>query len=376
MSRRTIRNGRRVTAAVVIALVGLVTLPGTITAGNTGQTFNVTKAADTNDGSCTPQDCSLREAVVAANANSDFDTIQIPAGHFTLAIKGKSEQAAATGDLDILNGVDIHGAGARKTIVDGGGIDRVFHVPYTGTSTQFHVWIENMTITGGISPNEPGGGIAHLQPTATLHLLKSTVRGNSANQGGGIENGFPFETTMIIDRSTISRNKAPGGQGGGIQNVGTLTIVNSTISGNRAFHGGGLINHQGTTDIEYSTIAFNVGKNGGGGIYLNSQGVTAEGTIIAKNISDFASLKNCTAALVSHGHNLENGDTCGMNLSSDISANPRLDTLDYYGGPTKTHRLLAGSPAIDHGGDTFPPTDQRGVDRPRNLVPDIGSYER
>jgi len=70
---------------------------------------------------------------------------------------------------------------------------------------------------------------------------------------------------MVIDRSTISGNKVePQDQGGGIQNVGNLTIVNSTISGNTAYHGGGIMHFQGTLDIQYSTIAFNVGHNGGG----------------------------------------------------------------------------------------------------------------
>ena len=338
--------------------------------------FNVTKTADTADGSCTPQDCSLREAIIAANATTDFNVIEVPAGRYVLAIGGTGEQASATGDLDILNGVVIHGAGARKTIIDGGGIDRVLHVPYTGTSTLFHVWIENVTVTGGVISNEIGGGLWNQQPTATFHLLRSTVRGNRATQGGGIGNGYPFETTMIIDRSTISGNRAPDGQGGGIQNVGTLTIINSTISGNRTMHGGGLMNHQGSTTIQYSTIAFNTGSNFGGGVYLNSGDVTVEGSIIAKNIAEFASGRNCSGPVISYGHNLENGHTCEMEESSDLHARPRLDTLGFYGGPTKTHRLLAGSPAIDNGGDIFPPTDQRGVARPRNFVPDIGSYER
>lgn len=375
MDRHVNRRLRIAVAAISVGTTAAL-LPATALAGDTGVTFNVTKTADTADGSCTPQDCSLREAIIASNAFTDFDVIEVPAGRYVLTIPGTGEQASATGDLDILGGVDIHGAGAKRTIIDGAGIDRVFHVPNTGTSTQFHVWIENVTITGGVSPNEPGGGIAHLQPTATFHLLRSTVRGNRANQGGGIQNGYPSEATMIIDRSTISGNRAPNGQGGGIQNVGTLTIINSTISGNRTVHGGGLMNHQGSTSIQYSTIAFNVGSNFGGGIFLNSGDVTVEGSIIAKNTSEFVGGRNCSGPVISHGHNLENGQTCGMEENSDLHAKPRLDTLGFYGGPTKTHRLLAGSPAINAGGDTFPPTDQRGVSRPRNFVPDIGSYER
>ncbi len=366
---------RRITLAGM--LVGLLAamMPVAATAGGPVP-FNVTKTADTDDGSCTGQDCSLREAIIASNATVDHDTINVPAGRYVLAIPGFGEQAAATGDLDITGGVTIRGAGARRTIIDGGGLDRVLHVPYTGNSTLFHVWIENVTVTGGVVFDEIGGGIWNQQPTATFHLLKSTVRGNRGQQGGGIGNGYPFETTMIIDRSTISGNRAPDGQGGGIQNVGTLTIINSTISGNTTVHGGGLMNHQGSTSIQYSTIAFNTGSNYAGGIYLNSGDVTVEGSIIAKNISENASGRNCSGPATSLGHNIENGVTCGLTESSDLNAKPRLDTLGFYGGPTKTHKLKAGSPAIDNGGGSFPPTDQRGVIRPRNSVPDIGSYER
>ncbi len=371
---------RYMTRGATIALAGMLSIalyvPSPVAAGEIGSTFNVTKTADTADGSCAVDDCSLREAVIASNLTVDYDVINLPKGHYTLSIAGTGEQSSATGDLDIRGGVDIRGSGARKTIIDGGGIDRVINVPYTGTGTPFHVWIENVTITGGFIENEIGGGIWTQEPAGTTHLVNSAVRGNRANQGGGIGNGYPFETTMIIDRSTVSGNRAPNGQGGAIQNVGTLTIINSTISSNRSRFAGGLINHQGSTDIQYSTIAYNTAQQPGGGIFLNSGDVTVEGSIIAKNSSNFDYGRNCSAAVISHGHNLENGDTCGMDETSDVHAKPRLDPLDYYGGTTKTHRLGATSPAVDAGGDTFPPTDQRGVNRPRNLVPDIGSFER
>src|SRR5262245_53166430 len=93
-------------------------------------TFNVTKIADTADGSCNA-DCSLREAIIAANANANTsDIINIPAGTYTLTRAGANENAASTGDLDILGPVSIVGAGAATTIVQAGttnanGIDKV-----------------------------------------------------------------------------------------------------------------------------------------------------------------------------------------------------------------------------------------------------------
>ncbi|NIM52595.1 MAG: CSLREA domain-containing protein, partial [Gemmatimonadales bacterium] len=82
-------------------------------------------------------DCSLREAITAANtdavvdtctAGSGTDTITVPAGTYTLSIAGTGEDAAATGDLDVTDDLTINGAGADSTIIDGGGIDRVLHV--------------------------------------------------------------------------------------------------------------------------------------------------------------------------------------------------------------------------------------------------------
>jgi hypothetical protein len=76
------------------------------------------------------------------------------------------------------------------------------------------------------------------------------------------------------------------------------------------------------------------------------------------------------------GHNLENGRSCGFTRASDVRADPRLGPLENNGGPTLTHRLMRGSPAIDAGGFPFPPTDQRGLVRPQGPASDIGAYER
>src|SRR3989344_2882469 len=82
--------------------------------------FTVTKIADTNDGVC-DADCSLREAVGAANATAGADTVSIPAGTYTLSIAGAGEDTNTTGDLDITDDLTINGAGNTATIIDGGG---------------------------------------------------------------------------------------------------------------------------------------------------------------------------------------------------------------------------------------------------------------
>src|SRR4051794_33834748 len=88
--------------------------------------YTVTTAADVID----PNDgvLSLREAVLAADATSEADTISLPAGRYVLTRTGPNEDAGATGDLDIVGNLSIEGAGAANTLIDGNQADRVFDI--------------------------------------------------------------------------------------------------------------------------------------------------------------------------------------------------------------------------------------------------------
>ncbi len=362
-------------AALTAALVSaLFVLSSPALSGST--TLTVTKTADTNDGAC-DADCSLREAIVQANTFAT-DDIDVPAGTYKLTIKGRGEDLAATGDLDIRRGVTIRGEGARDTIIDANGIDRVFHTPIQSPSSLFTVSIFGVKITGGAIPDSVGGGILHTARGSTLNLSDSTVSGNSALQGGGINSGGGqgFGETVRIFRSTINGNIAPGGQGGGIQNTENLTLENTTVSGNRSRFGGGIIQFSGTLRITDSTIAFNTAQQPGGGIFVNSGAPTLKNAIVSNNQSDFAGFKNCSTSVTSEGNNLEKGTSCGFDFFGDIIADPKLGALAENGGPTRTHALLKGSPAINAGGSPFPATDQRGISRPQGFANDIGSVER
>ena len=366
-------NRRGLIAIVAMVAAALWSLPMPALAAST---FTVTKTADTADGVCN-SDCSLREAITAANADFDASTINVPAGHYTLTRKGKNEDFNDTGDLDIRSPITLLGAGARKTIIDGNGTDRVLHVPDTNAPSAFAVVVQGVTITNGYAKGTIGGGIWQQEDQATFYLYKSTVSNNSAAQGGGIENGYTLQTTMVIETSTISGNHTgSGGQGGGVQNDGYLTIRNSTITGNKATFAAGIMMFDGTLTMEWSTLAFNTATQPGPGLIINSGTVTAVGSIIANNKSPFAFEKNCSTAITSNGNNLENGTSCGFTQPTDVNGDPKLDPLANYGGPTNTLRLQRGSPAINAGGAVFPATDQRGVHRPRGSAPDIGAYER
>jgi hypothetical protein len=156
---------------------------------------------------------------------------------------------------------------------------------------------------------------------------------------------------MTLFNCTVSNNV--GGQGGGIQNNGTMTVTSCTITGNQSLQGAG-IDSGGQTELKNTVIAGNL--DGG----------------------------DCSGILQSNGHNIDSDGTCNLTHPNDLSnTDPLLGPLADNGGPTLTHGLLAGSPAIDAGSLDCPPParDQRGYGRPVDgdsddqAICDIGAFE-
>ena len=242
----------------------------------------------------------------------------------------------------------------------------------------------NTAWIGGISGGD-GGGIANVN--GTLEISNTTIGSNLAGVSGG---GISGSGTMTITNSTISGNVAgftqPGetGLGGGILSSGTLTVTNCTISGNSAHGstfkgggvGGGIYNGNGSADVGNSTLSDNHADVHGGSIY----GGTFD---IGNSILNGGGPENIsTATVTSHGYNVCSDDGGGfLNGPGDqINTNPLLGPLQDNGGPTFTHGLLTGSPAIDTGDPNFTPPpyyDQRGPVfwRERNGRIDVGSFE-
>ena len=261
-------------------------------------------------------------------------------------------------------------------------------------------WFGNLTIARSqVSGNSAvdGGGIVSY---GTISVVDSTISANTATYGGGISHN---QGNLSVNRSTISGNQA--NQGGGIlseTNPGfSTTIRNSTISGNIGFVvGGGVFNAVGNTFINNSTITTNQAPdNFGGGVASRVSGTLTfvYSTIVANNFSggDVQFVDGATNSFASGGHNLigfGNAATAPMNVFFQIGdqagvANPLLGPLADHGGPTQTHGLLAGSPAIDAGDTNNPPPstfDQRGTpfvrvfdgDGVGGARIDIGAYER
>ncbi len=256
----------------------------------------------------------------------------------------------------------ITGEGAKVTIIDGGGLDRVFHV-VTGTVT-----LSGMTIQNGNPGGSRGGGIYN---QGTLTLNDVAVRNNTTSgQGGGIDVEPAGTLTML--RSTISGNTGAGG--GGIYYNGTVagTLTNVTISGNISTGNGGGIYNQKTLTLTNVTIDANTATTGGGILNSATGTTTLKNTIVSSNTGG-----NCSGTITSAGYNIDSANTCLLAGTGDKpNTNPNLGALADNGGPTQTHALLAGSPAIDAGTATgAPATDQRGAMRPQGTGYDIGAYE-
>jgi hypothetical protein len=279
---------------------------------------------------------SLRNAIsrVCPGATITFDSVAFdPSGSpYTITL-------AST--LAIDKDLTITGPTASRVIINGGG-HRVFNI------TSGDVNISNLTITGGATSGSDGAGLLN-QSTGTVTIRNSTF---TANVAGG------------------------GGNGGAIAtSPGTLNLYNSTLSNNTGSFGGGIYNAAGTVNILNSTIYGNhadPGTGQGGGIYNSSGTVKVKNSIVTDNTAP--TNNNVAGTITDQGNNL-------IDTPAGVAA------LAYNGGPTQTHALLIGSPALDAGdnsvlaaaGLTF---DQRGFERTRDSADsgttqtvDIGAYE-
>ncbi len=345
-----------------------------------------------------------------------------------------SDVTVVINDVTITNGKTDDGGPGGAGAGDGGDGGGIYNV---GTAD-----LTNSTVSGNTTGNGggalgvgghggDGGGIYNV---GTADLTNSTVSGNTTGNGGnggdgsggdgGHGGGIYNVGTADLTNSTVSGNTTgkggnglpggDGGDGGGIYNVGTADLTNSTVSGNTTGNGGGAafggdggdgggggfgggIYNVGTADLTNSTVSGNTTGNGGeggafgdsgdggdgGGIY-NDADTDFKNTIIANNTAG-SGAPDCGGNLDSYGYNLvEDPSDCTINEvanpGTDITGqDPNLGPLQDNGGPTFTHALQVGSPAID----AIPPIsctvtdDQRGVSRPQPTGGncDIGAYE-
>jgi|GEM_PF-2493636 len=374
----------------------------------------ITVTSNANSGANT-----LRQAIVDAN---DGDEI-------VFNLLTESETITLESELSInesltIDGDNTAGSGADVTI-SGNDVCRVLHI----NSPSKTVNISNLTVTGGNSGNDVGGGIKNTgtlainncnisgntaasgygggicnTSTGDIDIISSTLSGNSASGCGAILN----YGTMEIVSSTISGNTAEN-YGGGIYTNNDVTIANSTVTGNKCdAKGGGFYIYGGNVIIDSCTIAHNhSGYDGsndqGGGLYLSNGNLSVKNSLLADNIrgNDVSTTGDdyyySGGTLNDTGYNIveyQGGSSTGVNKTFTSTTNfiysgsgndwnhdsgtvtgtvSIAEDLADNGGPTQTLALTSSNSIAIGNGNTFATIDQRGATR--KSPPCIGAYE-
>jgi CSLREA domain-containing protein len=299
--------------------------------------------ADLADGVCDVGDgaCSLRAAIEQTNGWPTVDEVSIAPGvNPTLSLTGPyAEDWSAWGDLDVFDGLTIHGNGA---VVDGSQIDVVIDTPeFRRLAPGEPQVFEDLTITGGqggmrllgapvlqsvtITGNTTlgfGGGISGGKPV----LIDSVVSHNQASIGGGLFVGGGSITNSVIESNTATE------RGGGIYNQSSILTIDGSIVRNNsaALGGGGLYHYGGTVRIEDSTLSGNTVVNTstaalGGGVYQRSG--TLE--VTRSTVSDNRVTSNPSVA---HGAGLYQSGGTATVTSSTFTLNRATGTFATRGG--------------------------------------------
>ncbi len=348
--------------------------------------FVVINTNDSGDG-------SLRQAVLNANSLAGDDTITFAGPVFEDAAT-PDVITLTSGQLGITSSLTIKGLGTRVLHLSGNDASRVIFI------SAGNVTLEGLTIRNGSVTDEDGAGI-YCASSGGLTIKTCAIRNNlltdtgaTADRGAGV---FREAGTLTIEESTVSGNQAVAGQGAGIALNSTIaTLTNCTLSGNSALQGGGLYIRDSTATLVHATVTGNSATADGGGLFLSSSGtVVLANTLVAENTAvsePDISAGAPMASLSSNGGNLV-GNNSGTSLTAGapnagndwVGTNaspidPMLGPLADNDGPTDTHMLLNGSPAINAGlaahaaGITH---DQRGEPnlRTRGPAPDSGAVE-
>jgi CSLREA domain-containing protein len=317
----------------------------------------VDTTADGNDGECA-NDCTLREAIALADPSAG-QWVSIRPGVYRLTLGPLVLQN------DIVFGVSFAGnssSGARTTVIDARGSSRVIEVPSGSSSV-----LAGLTITGG---NAPIGGGAFVADSGQLSLYDVIMKNNTAaDRGGAIANAG----NVSVFNSTLSGNRAAVGGAIAAQPSTNTFVFISTLSGNTATGTGGGISSAGSIQIQRATFANNTAPSGGG-LFAESGASTAMwSTLFAGNSSACGGF---TSDRLPWSANLSDDATCAFQAGQGTVANPQIGALANNGGPTDTHALNQGSPAINAADQQLCTTgspDQRHAPAPDPC--DIGAYE-
>ena len=279
----------------------------------------------------------------------------------------------------------IYGHGvslSNSSVVNSSAINSQSYGLGGGIYSRGSVAISHSVVAGNYASLEAGG----LYAFSGLNVMYSTIDGNHAGRDGG---GLVALGNITISNSTISNNQAIASIGGAyVQGYGATAptlILSSTISGNRAGTVGGAKVTDYDARVSNSTIAFNYEGSAttyGAGLYIRDINVDLESTIIGNNTyaggASPDDLGGTASATTTGANNLVGYSSVPTPSDTILMQSPLLGPLANNGGPTRTHRILSGSPAVNAGNDVANvASDQRGSDYPRVVgsFADIGAYE-
>lgn len=363
-------------------------------------------------------------ALTCAKITLETGSIHVPIDNLTLKGPGRDALAIDGNQLDRVLFHNAVGILSVRGMTIQGGRDRAtgFHVAGGGCiASAGYLVLDDATVKNCYAGGEGSyGGAIYAY---SLTMMNSTLSGNRAygvheDAGTAAFGGAAFVYTMDLDNSTVSGNRAehlfnPARStydiGGGIITVVGGTIANSTIDSNFSYGRGGGVAAFNPIAVSNSTFSANVAQTdvggalflrwpsvvivgnstitanharAGGGLWLATSGSTLESTIIFGNSADagFADIEGRQALAIDGSHNMIGIADPAVALPGDTRhADPLLGALRDNGGPSRTHALLAGSPAVDSGSNPAQLVfDQRGTPFPRTYgsATDIGAYEQ
>jgi CSLREA domain-containing protein len=245
-------------ASAVLGLLLATTLPAVAATFTVNSTVDAVDATP-GDGACATAAgaCTLRAAVMEANVLPGNDVVTLPSGTFRLAPTGRDEDLGLTGDLDVLESMEMYGAGSDDTIIDGFGADRILDVVGSHTLT-----LGELTLKRGSVGGAEGGAIRH-PGFGPLTITNVRFERNMATTGAAIRHGDgPLTITGCDFNANIS-----GYPGGAVNKtgVGALSISASTFTSNSGDGAGGAVAFDGSEAVSIADSRFlaNTGYSGG-----------------------------------------------------------------------------------------------------------------
>lgn len=355
-------------AAIVAGFAPAAAHAAAFTVNSTGDQTD----ANPGNGACATAggQCTLRAAIVEANALMGPDTITVPAGTYNTASA-----------LSITSNITVAGAGARDVVVRA----------TTGTVVQVtgDAFVSGLTITGGTLGMLVSGAEATLDRVA---IRGNTVTGAANVNGVGLR--VDSNSKVLVRRSAITGNTGTStsgtAYGAGIYtstsqlDVRSTTIAGNAATGNSQGRGGGILAIGGTVSLRHVTLSGNVVNSGsgdrfGGNLYVTGTTPTTSDSIFTGGVAN-AGHENCSSAAAilptASGRNIDSGTSCGFGAGQLSSTDPQLEDLANAGGPTDTRVPKRTSPAVGQAGACpDDAVDQRGAPAPSGAGCDIGAAE-